>query len=70
MKVLIQQTPVYEVYAELTQFGAYGGTDHELKFTTVYTDAKDPTAEQVKAQFILDRHSIKKLANLLNIHNN
>jgi hypothetical protein len=58
------------MYAELTQFSGYGGTDHVLKFTSVYTDAKDPTAEQVKAQFILDRHSIRTLVSLLNIHDN
>jgi len=66
MKKLIQQTGAYELYAELKQFPAYGAIDHELKFTTVWKDAKDPTAEQVKAQFILSRQDIKQLIKLLN----
>lgn len=66
MKKLIQKTGVYELYAELNQFSAHGSTDHELKFTTIWTDAKDPTAEQVKAQFILSRSEIQQLVKLLN----
>ncbi len=42
----------------------------ELKFDTVFVDAKDPQARQTKAQFFIDRKELLKihsaLSNLVN----
>ena len=69
MKKLIQNTGGYQLYAELRSIPALKG-EYELKFTTVYDNAKDPDAEQVKAQFILTEDAVNNLWDVLSDNKN
>jgi hypothetical protein len=40
-------------------------TQHELRFTTRYEHAKDPTDEQLKFQLILDDESVANLKDII-----
>ncbi len=66
MKKLIQNTGGYQLYAELRPIEALNNKEYVLKFTTVYDNAKDPDAEQVKFQAVLDESALKSLAGFFN----
>jgi hypothetical protein len=54
------------LFAELRPIAALGNKEFELKFTTVYDNAKDPNAEQVNAQFIMTEDGINNLFDIIN----
>ena len=56
------------MFAELREIPLSKDHEHELRFTTVYEDAKDPTDEQVKLQLVLTEDALSKLTDLLNFH--
>ena len=49
------------MYAELKALPLSKANEVELRFTTSYDDAKDPTDEQVKFQLILDQATLTEL---------
>lgn len=66
MKKLIQDSGGFQLYAELRPIAALGNTQHELKFTTLWTDSKKPEEEMVKSQFILTEQGLNNLWDVLN----
>ncbi len=66
MKKLIQNTGGYQLYAEVRPIAAFNNKQFELRFTTVYDNAKDPDAEQLKAQFILSEEGLNNLFDVFN----
>jgi len=65
MKKLISDSAGYQLYAELKPIPAMKNTQHELRFTTRYEHAKDPTDEQLKFQLILDDESVANLKDII-----
>jgi hypothetical protein len=65
MKKLISNSGGYQMYAELRPIELSKANELELRFTTVYEDAKDPTDEQVKFQLILDQATLDNLKEVL-----
>lgn len=68
MKTLISNNGGYKLFAELKEIPLSKDHEHELRFTTVYEDAKDPNDEQVKFQIILDEEALSNLTDLINFH--
>lgn len=68
MKKLISNNGGYKLFAELKEIPLSKDHEYELRFTTVYEDAKDPNDEQVKFQLILDEQSLSNLTDLINFH--
>jgi hypothetical protein len=66
MKKLIQDNGGFQLYAEFRAIEALNNQQYELKFTTVYDNAKDPNAEQVNAQFIMTEDGINNLFDIIN----
>lgn len=66
MKKLIQNTGGYQLFAELKPIEALANREYVLKFSTVYDNAKDPDAEQIKFQIILDKSAVENLGSLFN----
>ena len=64
IKKLISDNGSYRVYAELNEFDG-STTTYSLRFKTVWTDAKDPTAEQTKFEVFLDKDQLTRLKELL-----
>ena len=54
------------MYAELRPIPASRAGESELRFTTVYEGSKDPDAEQLKFQLILDPTALRNLVTLIN----
>lgn len=68
MKKLISNNGGYKLFAEIRAIPLSKDHEHELRFTTVYEDAKDPTDEQVKFQLVLDEEALSNLTDLINFH--
>ena len=56
---------------DATEFHIYAETDtwndlHRLTFSTVWTNAKDPTASQKKFEMFLTHQELKTLGNFIN----
>ena len=64
MKTLISDTNGYRVYAELRDYDRSNG-NRQLRFITVWDNAKDPKGEQVKFEMILTPEQRKLLKELL-----
>lgn len=64
MKTLISENGAYKVYAEISNYSRSEGNSN-LKFFTVWEDAKDPTGEQVKFQMILSPEERQRLKEIL-----
>ena len=64
MKTLISENGAYKVYAEVSDYIRSEGNAN-LKFITVWEDAKDPTGEQVKFQMILNPEQRQRLKEIL-----
>ena len=69
MKKLISNSGGYQLYAELKPIALSKAGETELRFTTVYDNAKDPTDEQLKFQLILDPSAVENLGQLLQHYN-
>lgn len=65
MKKLISNSGGYQLYAELKPIPAMKNTQHDLRFTTVYENAKDPSDEQLKFQLILDDDAVANLKDII-----
>ena len=69
MKSMIRSVPEasgaeYQLWAEL--YPVQGpGEYYALKFSTVWTGAKDPGASQAKGDFFLDAMDLKRLRSLI-----
>jgi len=53
------------MYAELRPIPLSKDNEVELRFTTVYEDARDPDGEQIKFQLILDQATLANLKEVL-----
>jgi hypothetical protein len=69
MKKLISNSGGYQLYAELKPISLSKAGETELRFTTVYDNAKDPTDEHLKFQLILDPSAVENLGQLLQQYN-
>lgn len=65
MKKLISNSGGYQLYAELKPIPAMKNKQHELRFTTRYEHAKDPSDEQLKFQLILDDDAVASLKDII-----
>lgn len=64
MKTLISDTNGYQLYVETRDYLKSNG-NKQLRFITVWDDAKDPTGEQVKFEMILTPEQRQKLKEVL-----
>ena len=64
MKTLISDNGGYQVYAELRDYARSNG-NRQLRFITVWDNAKDPEGEQVKFEMILTPEQRKLLKEVL-----
>jgi hypothetical protein len=68
MKTLISNNGGYKLFAEIREIPLSKDHEFELRFTTAYEDAKDPTDEQVKFQLVLNEEALSNLTDLINFH--
>jgi hypothetical protein len=61
MKTLISNNGGYKLFMELKPVPALKNQEYELRFTTVFEHAKDPTDEQLKFQLVLDQAALANL---------
>jgi hypothetical protein len=69
MKTLIRSVPEtsgaeYQLWAELYPVQGPGNL-YALRFSSVWTGAKDPEAPQTKGDFFLERENLNQLQNLI-----
>ena len=65
MKTLISNNGGYKLFLEIKPIPALKNLQHELRFTTVYENSKDPEDEQVKLQLVLDEQALAKLKTVI-----
>ena len=64
MKVLLEDGN-YQLFAELRPIAALNNEQHELVFTSKWSDSKNPDDEQVRAKFIINNNAIEKFRSIL-----
>jgi len=69
MKTMIRSVPEasgaeYQLWAELYPVQGPGDL-YALKFSSIWTGAKDPAAAQAKGDFFLERENLNQLQNLI-----
>jgi hypothetical protein len=69
MKVMIRSVPEasgaeYQLWVELTPAQA-SGDYYALRFSSIWTGAKDPDALQAKGNFFLERADLERLQTLI-----
>jgi len=65
MKLLLQDTGGFKLYAELRPIPALKNKEHELKFTTVWEGARGDVEEHVSSQFILTDAAVENLKKVI-----
>lgn len=69
MKRMIRSVPEasgaeYQLWMELAPTQS-PGAEFFLKFSSIWTGAKDPSAEQAKGEFFLDREDINRMREMI-----